>query len=145
MSAPVNPRVERPGTVTLVIVLMWIAAILEIIFGALAIVGSRNEPFREGAATSDPGLTQSALIWVGIVTIALGVLTILLAMGLAGGSNTVRVIVTVLIVLQMAADLFELSRSHDPWPNIIGIIFWLIILALLWTSRASAFFRRGAG
>lgn len=138
MSATASAR-SRPGGVTLVIILMWINAILEIIAGVLTMIASGDLQYRV-----EYDQTQTVLLWIGIVAIAFGVITIVLAMGLASGSNAARVVVTILIVLQILADAWELAaRAHGsfPWISILGILFWLIILGLLWTSRASAFFR----
>lgn len=133
-------RRARPGGVTLVIVLMWINAVLEILVGVLTMIASGDLELR-----LETGQSQSVLLWVGIVGVVLGLITVALAMGLARGSNGARAIVTILVVLQILADVWELAtRAHPsvPWFNVLAILFWLLILAFLWTSRASAFFRR---
>lgn len=130
---------SRPGSVTLVIVLMWISAIIELIAGILIVLASGNV---EHLTQYDQ--TQTVVLVAGIVGIVLGLITIALAMGLARGSNAARVMVTILVVLQILSDTWELAaRGHGgfPWLSVLGILFWLLILALLWTSRASDFFR----
>lgn len=133
-------RVNRPGGVTLIVILMWINEIFEIGFGLLIIAFSGNIDTQRTS-----GFGQSTLIAIGIVGIIIGLISILLANGLAKGSNGARVIVTILIVLQIILDAIELARqalSAASWWNVVGILIWLLVLALLWTSRASQFFKQ---
>lgn len=138
-SPMVTPGTSRPGGVTLVIVLMWINAIIEIIAGILTVLASGDV---EHLAQYDQA--QAVVLTIGIIAIVFGLITIALALGLARGGSAARVIVTVVVVLQILADTWELAvRAHGgfPWLSVLAILFWLLILALLWTSRASAFFR----
>ena len=95
MSQPM--AVQRPGTITLIVVLMWINAIIEIIGGVILILASRSNDVITGAREGDAGgavpmedLNASTLLWAGIFSILFGLITILLANGLKNGSNGVR-------------------------------------------------------
>jgi hypothetical protein len=142
--------VQRPGTITLIVVLMWINAILEIIGGVLLIIASRSKDFvtgvQEGAAPTftSSQVTASTLLWAGIISILFGIITILLATGLKNGNNGVRIFVTILIVIQILADAAEMTvwQNRSVWTGLISILIWLIVLAMLWSSRASAFFQQ---
>ena len=149
MSQATSP-VQRPGTITFIVVLMWINAILEIIGGVILIVASRNKDVlvgvQEGAApvyTADE-LNASTLLWAGIISILFGIITILLANGLKNGSNGVRIFLTILIVIQILVDAAEMTvlRNESVWTGLIAILIWLIVLGMLWSSRASAFFHQ---
>ena len=144
MTAPSTGTVSRPGTITLIVVLMWINAIIEIIGGVLLMLGATSSSFvtgfDEGAGVED--VTGGVLLTAGIIGVIFGIITILLAIGLKNGSNGVRIFVTILIVLQILVDVAELTiwQNRSIWTGLLGILIWLIILGMLWSSRASAFF-----
>ena len=144
MTAPSTGTVSRPGTITLIVVLMWINAIIEIIGGVLLMLGATSSSFvtgfDEGAGVED--VTGGVLLTAGIIGVIFGIITILLAIGLKNGSNGARIFVTILIVLQILVDVAELTiwQNRSIWTGLLGILIWLIILGMLWSSRASAFF-----
>ena len=111
MTAPSTGTVSRPGTITLIVVLMWINAIIEIIGGVLLMLGATSSSFvtgfDEGAGVED--VTGGVLLTAGIIGVIFGIITILLAIGLKNGSNGVRIFVTILIVLQILVDVAELT------------------------------------
>ena len=149
MSQAVTP-VQRPGTITFIVVLMWINAILEIIGGVLLIIASRSNDVvtsvQAGVENNIPveQISESSLLWAGIISILFGLITILLATGLKNGSNGVRIFLTILIVLQILIDAAEMTalRNESVWTGLIAILIWLIVLGMLWSSRASAFFHQ---
>ncbi len=151
MSQPM--AVQRPGTITLIVVLMWINAIIEIIGGVILILASRSNDVITGAREGDAGgavpmedLNASTLLWAGIFSILFGLITILLANGLKNGSNGVRIFLTILIVLQILVDAAEMTvlKNESVWTGLIAILIWLIVLGMLWSSRASAFFKQNS-
>lgn len=147
-SAPVS----RPGGVTLVVVFMWIAGVLEILGGAVYLWLSFNPSQIPNTLTIDQTLDavtasndlKGFLLTVGIVSIVLGVVTILLAGGLSNGSNGARIFVSILVVLQILSDAWEMTqlRGNTVYGNLLAILLWLIVLGILWSSRASAFFKQ---
>lgn len=152
-----NVPVTRPGGVTLVVVLMWIGGILEILGGLVYVWLSFNPQQVPKVLTGEAGVDlivgsvqagenpTSLLLWAGIIAIIFGVITLLLATGLKNGSNGVRIFVTILIVLQILGDAYDIAslQGNAVWVNIVAILIWLIALGLLWSSRASAFFKQG--
>lgn len=142
--------VTRPGTITFIVILMWINAILEIIGGVILIIASRSNDVvtsvQEGVANSIPieDISQTSLLWAGILSIFFGIIVILLANGLKNGSNGVRIFLTILIVLQILVDAAEMTalKNKSVWTGLIAILIWLIILGMMWSSRASAFFKQ---
>ncbi len=148
--------VSRPGGVTLVVVLMWIAGILEMIGGLVylwlsfnpsqvpsVLTGQQGLALVDASANSGNSLTSILLI-LGIFGIVLGLITVLLASALKNGSNGVRIFMTIIIVFQILADAYDMVTLHGNaiWMNLLGILVWLIALGLLWSSRASAFFHQ---
>ena len=142
--------VQRPGTITFIVVLMWINAILEIIGGILLIIASRSndvvESVQAGVENNIPveQISQTSLLWAGIISILFGLITILLANGLKNGSNGVRIFLTILIVLQILVDAAEMTalKNESVWTGLVAILIWLIVLGMLWSSRASAYFKQ---
>jgi len=138
------PRVSRPGSVTVVVVLTWISAVLEIIAGVMLLVLA-------GVAKADGATDVSfgTVLLFGIVVLLIGVITAAVASRLGKGGNGARMIITVLEVLQVAGAitaLITLARSVtlDSSPvvsqSIATIIIGVLILVLLWNQRANEFF-----
>lgn len=150
MSQPM--AVQRPGTITFIVILMWINAILEIIGGIVLIIASRSndvvtsvqEGVNAGIAVEE--ISATSLLWAGIISILFGIITILLANGLKNGSNGVRIFLTILIILQILVDAAEMTALNNKsvWTGLIAILIWLIVLGMLWSSRASAFFKQNS-
>ena len=118
----------RPAGVTLIAVIVWINGLLSIIGGIVALL------------TGGSGALAAA-----IVSIIIGILTIAVGVGLLRGSRVARVIATIFLVLSLAAAIFSIvSGIAAPNSIIVPIVsgaLALIALIMLWTSRASSFFR----
>ena len=138
------PRVSRPGSVTVVVVLTWISAVLEIIAGVMLLVLA-------GVAKADGATDVSfgTVLLFGIVVLLIGVITAAVASRLGKGGNGARMIITVLEVLQVAGAITALitlvrSVTLDSSPvvsqSIATIIIGVLILVLLWNQRANEFF-----
>lgn len=130
-------RPTRPGGVTLVAVLTWISGLLSIIGGgALIIVRDDADVQRSTGAES------STLVIVGLVSIIIGLVTIAVANGLLRGSGFARFLVTVLMLLEIVAGIYMIvklpGQGVSAWVN---IVIGVVVILLLWSGRASAFFR----
>lgn len=131
--------VTRPGSVTVVVVLTWISAILQIIVGALLLIVAAT------IGTRDIQVASGVIVAVGIFTLLVGLVTAAVASRLGKGGNGARIIVTVLEVLQILGAITTLSvyGSSGAGSGSIGTIaIAVIILALLWNNRANEFFAR---
>jgi hypothetical protein len=122
---------RRPGGVTLVSVLVIIEGILELVVGILALAGlvfAGAGPFAGFA----------------IIPIVLGILTILVGLSLLRGGQIARGITTVVLVLNLAFAIWRIVLGpHDGgfWGSVVSGAISLIGIILLWTRRASEFFR----
>ncbi|MET0813083.1 MAG: hypothetical protein ABWY03_08510 [Microbacterium sp.] len=113
---------SRPFGVTLVAIIAWITGALQIITGIIALFGGN--------------------LTLGIVAIVVGVITILVSLGLFGGSNGARIIVTIVFLLNIGGSIYLIfAHPNQVWSAIGSIILPLIGLILLYTSRANAFFK----
>jgi hypothetical protein len=116
----------RPAGVTLV-------AVLVIISGALSILGSIL------VFLASP---STLFVATGIVTLVLGIATFLVGFFLLRGSSGARIIATIVLILSIVDAIYAVFTHPDAiWSPFLSGVFALIGLLLLWTKRASAYFR----
>jgi hypothetical protein len=127
----------RPGTVTFVMVLTWLAAIVSIVGGVVLLLASDQ-------ALNDAGIAASRATTLGWVEIVWGVIAAMVAIGLGSGNNFSRLIVTILMVIRLGMSVlaaFTLNGLGVFWAIALAGVLALIGLSLLWNARASEFFR----
>lgn len=129
--------IARPGGVTLVAVLTWIVGLLDVLAGTILLFQTSV------AATVEEFGGASQLIATAIFQILVGVVIIAIAGGLLRGSPSARIVVTVFQVISIMGGVF-LAIAYPPGAigEYIGIVISLVVIFLLWTGRANAFFRR---
>ena len=127
----------RPGSVTLVGVLAYIEGVLGVIGGVL-IFFTRNSMAGSSNAGVVAGITTSA-----IVSIIVGGVILVVARGLLDGSRVARIIVTIAMIINALNGLLSLFTLQF-FSGIIEILWAVVLLALLYTARANAFFARTA-
>ncbi|MEL4320435.1 hypothetical protein WJX64_15575 [Leifsonia sp. YIM 134122] len=128
--------VSRPGGVTFIAVLAWIQGVFDIIVGILLL-------FNQGDAAIilDFG-GSAALVTSAVVYILVGIIIIVIARGLLRGSNGARVVVTAFEVVTLIGALFVTIAAPSQFIGALVTAFIaLVIILLLWTGRAAAFFR----
>ncbi|ODT98581.1 MAG: hypothetical protein ABS81_27565 [Pseudonocardia sp. SCN 72-86] len=127
----------RPGSVTVVVVLVWISAVLQILVGVLLLVVAAT------IGTAEVKVASGVIVAIGVFTLIIGLLTAAVASSLGKGGNGARVIVTILQVLQILGGVTTLSvyGTGGTGSGSFGTIaIAVIILALLWNNRANQFF-----
>lgn len=128
--------IARPGGVTLVAVLTWISGALDILGGTILLFQTSV------ASTVEQFGGSSQLIASALLAILIGAVVIVVAVGLLRGSSGARVVVTVFQVLSILSSVFlAIAYPAGAIGEYIGIVVALVVIALLWTGRASAFFR----
>ncbi|UAJ80795.1 hypothetical protein IT072_07225 [Leifsonia sp. ZF2019] len=127
----------RPGSVTFVAVLTYINGILNIIGGVVLLFTRESAP---GADTEGglAGITTSA-----IVSIVLGIVILIVARGLLGGSKVSRALVTLVMILNLVNGVLLLFTLQF-FSGVLEILWVVIVLSLLFTRRANAFFNAGS-
>ena len=120
----------RPGSVTFVAVLTYINGILDVI-GGVALLVARDQVAGGGNSAA---ITTSA-----IVSILLGVVTVVVARGLLSGSSVSRALVAIVMVIDILNGVLLLFTSQVV-TGVIQILWSILIVALLFTRRANAFF-----
>ena len=128
--------IDRPGGVTLVAVLTWISGLLDIIGGSLLLFQTSVE------ATVEQFGGPSQLIASALLTILIGVVVIVVAVGLLRGNNASRVVITIFQILSIVGSVFlAIAYPAGAIGEYFSIAVAAIVLILLWTGRASSFFR----
>jgi len=128
--------VARPGGVTLVAVLTWISGLLDIISGTLLLFQTSV------SATVEQFGGASQLIASALLTILVGVVVIVVAVGLLRGNSASRVVITIFQMISIIGSVFlAIAYPAGAIGEYFSIALAVIVLVLLWTGRASAFFR----
>ena len=128
--------VDRPGGVTLVAVLTWISGALDILGGTILLFQTSI------ASTVEQFGGASQLMASAIFSILIGAVVIVVAVGLMRGSSGARIVITIFEVLSIMSSIFlAIAYPAGAFGEYFGVAIALVIIALLWTRRASAFFR----
>lgn len=128
--------VQRPGSVSFVVFLTWVVAIMTILSGILLLVSNADTLLQAGV---NPANART----VGWVSIVIGLVIALFASALGHGSQFARIMISLLMVIRFVVGLFAIfvlwGTSHF-WGAVIATVFALLILYFLWNAKASAFF-----
>jgi hypothetical protein len=130
---------RRPAGVTLVAALTWIAAFFDVVVGTALLLLSFN-----GSMLVQIGAPAADVRVNGLASIAIGLLTGLVASGLSRGRNSSRVLVVVLMALGIASAGYGLwaIQNFTVWTGLGEIALAVIVIAILSGKRASAYFRQ---
>lgn len=127
--------VRRPGGVTLVAVLTWITGALDFLAGVVLFLQAGDPELRERFAG------QAGVTTIALTSMVLGTIAVIVAVGLWRGNSAARMIITVVQVLSIIGSLFlAIAYIGLPVGEWIGIVLSFIVLMLLWSKKASAFF-----
>jgi hypothetical protein len=119
---------KRPLGVTIVFILILISGLFAIVAG-IARLFNRGDNATVG-------------LWAAIITIAIGVVYLLVARGIANGNSLARFVVALLTLLTIASAIWVMFTAPSLWATLlIQILLGLIVLLLLYSARASMFFK----
>ena len=130
--------VVRPGSVTFVVVLIWISAVLEILAGVLLLVLAPAV-----RAAGEARLPVEALVALAVFSLVVGLITAAVAARLGQGGRGARMVVTVLEVLQLlgaVTSIMVVAHSATLSQSLGTVVVAVLVLVLLWNRQASAFF-----
>jgi len=117
---------SRPFGVSLLTVIIVISGILGIIGGIVALLDFGNSV----------GLISA------LVVLLVGLIYLLVAKGLWNGSSGARLIVAIVTVLSLLNGIWMLvTVAGQRWSGLFSIIVALIVLGILYSRRATIFFR----
>ena len=135
----------RPGSVTIVVVLTWINAILHLLFGVLLLVAA--VAFGAAATGSTRVVAPALLIVIGIVYLIIGLITAFVATRLGQGGRGSRMLLTVIEVISIVANVItwiSVGTRQQGVSSALAIAVAAVILVLLWNKAASRFFEATA-
>jgi len=129
----------RPGGVTFVVVLAYIVAIFTVINGFFVVLDADTLSLQ-----IKTGSSKDELIWAGIVTMALGVIGILLTGALARGSRVVRILFTIWIAFQIAGGLNAMIsyNGEERFTGVVPFVLGIVVLYLLFNEKAHDYFAK---
>ena len=142
---------SRPITLTIAVILQWIAAIFMIIAGVglmISGIATLNSSVRdqindvldqEGISGVSPGVISAGVLIAGLVVLGIAVIRVIVAVSLARGHNWARILITVFVVLNLLGAIGALIGGQ--WISLISIAIEVIILWLLWNSSSSAYIK----
>jgi hypothetical protein len=128
--------VQRPGSVTVVVVLTWISAILALFGAALLFVVAFTVEAPDRPASRD------FLLAAGGFLLVIGLITVWVARALSKGNNFARFLVSLVQVLNILNAIWTWIQLGGNYviSAFLSIAVAVIILALVWNRRANEFF-----
>ncbi len=139
-------------TLTIAVVLQWIAAVISIIaavgliLGAFATLNSdvrdqiNNALSSEGITEISAGAITGGVFVAGLVVAGIAVIRVIVAFSLARGHNWARILISVFAVLSLLGGIGTLFSGQ--WLTaVITIVVEVVILWLLWNSSSSAYIK----
>ncbi len=95
-----------------------------------------------GALPKSRGLARSTIVAIAAAYLVLGALTLVAALGLRLHKRSSRAFATVLMLVRIAVASisFGLIGSWYSGGSAVGIVLAVTVIALLWDSRANAYF-----
>lgn len=128
--------VHRPIGVAIVAVLAGLSGVVDVITGIL-LMFEGSDP-----AVADALGGSGGVLWASIGSILLGVVVLALSFGIWLGRWVARMIVTVLEALSLIQSLFlAVAYLGNPVGEWASVLLSAIVMILLWTRPASAYFR----
>jgi hypothetical protein len=133
---------RRPGLVTLLLILVVIEGLFSIFIGLLFVL-ARDSATVNGDLVADGATGSSVALWLGILLVVIGVVYLLIARGLANGNRFARLLVAAVTVVNIVGGLWLLVAHPGAarWSTLASILLGVIVLAILYSPKASAFFR----
>jgi len=126
---------SRPGGVTLVAVIIWIWALIDLVVGVLSVIA-----FWIPAIIIDLGWGLGVL-WNGIVSIVIGIIGFFIAGGLLRASRVARALVTIWLVLSLVGAVIALVNG-SVLAGVVSLVVGILGILLLWAGKAARFFSR---
>ncbi len=135
----------RPGSVTVVVVLTWISAILHLLLGVLLLIAG----VAIGAAATGSGrvIGTGLAVTLAIVYLIIGLVTVFVAVRLGQGGRGSRMLLTIIEVIAIITNIvtwIATNSNQQAISSVFAIAFAVVILVLLWNRTANDFFNATA-
>ena len=121
-------EVERPGGITLLVVLGWIQGLLALAAGLFLILDKNSQELQDKAEMSADQLAST-----GVAAIVFGGAVLILASMLGRGNTVVRWLFGLLVVVNVGIGIWGLFGLHgeQQLSAALSVVFGLLILWLL--------------
>ena len=124
----------RPPTVTALVALTVVAAVLELAVGSL---------FLAASDTGALGVDEDPARLAGGLLIGFAVAELVLAIALARGSNAARLVLTVVLVLRFGSAWYlVIGEGADIIHGLMSLLLVGVLMFLAWNAKATAYFER---
>lgn len=129
---------QRPATLDVALALTALTGLANLVVG-----GALLTSLLAGALPKRPGLSSTTLLTAAVTYLLLGTLTVAGAYGLFAGKARSRLFVTVVMMLRMAVATITVGVIGTWYAtgSVIGLVVAFVVVALLWDSRANAYFQ----
>lgn len=143
---------KRPGSVTIVVVLQWIAATVGVISGLDLISSALHMTdlnlateieatlVANGVVDVNGGALLQSMLVAGILTLVIAFIRVMVAVYLARGRAWARMILAIVAGLNLLGALGYLLHG-EWWRATVVVVVELVILGLLFNTKATAFIR----
>ncbi len=138
----VEQEIRRPFGVTLVALLALLIGTFDVCVGIYLLLNRNSLTFQ-----LDLGMTTSAILSTGAVYLVVGAITLMLSIGLFGGSRLSRAVIALLCVIRLALAVYVVivspSMNSRTSAAVSGLISILLLLLLFGGARTKRFFAQG--
>jgi hypothetical protein len=141
---------KRPVTLTIAVVLQWVAAVIAVIAG-FDLIAAAMEMSQAGVATQvEAALVNQGIIDVtgefvvvgvfvaGVLLIAIAFVRVMVAVYLARGRSWARIVVAILVLISLVGGVGYLFQGYLV-QGVLAIGVDLAVLWLLFNARSSAY------
>jgi hypothetical protein len=141
---------KRPVTLTIAVVLQWVAAVIAVIAG-FDLIAAALEMSQAGVATQvEASLVNQGIVDVtgefvvegvfvaGVLLLAIAFVRVMVAVYLARGRSWARIVIAILVLVSLAGGVGYLFQGFLVQAG-LAISVDLVVLWLLFNSRSSAF------
>ena len=129
---PYAPR-KRPWELVVVVVLCCIQGVVAVATGALLVLDRFLDEFSAGGVT--------AVTLAGAATVLVGLFLFTVASGIFRGDRVARIGLTVLLILDLASDVFfGWFEPDEPLLRMASAALSILILVVVWTGRSRRYF-----
>ena len=127
----------RPATIVTALALTAVSGLANIVVGVAVLT-----LLHTGALPNSPELSSRSLLTIGWAYPVLGLLTLIGAAGLWTRRPGSRTFLTTLMLIRIAAASvsFGVIGTWYSSGSVLGIVVSVVVIALLWDSRANAYF-----
>jgi hypothetical protein len=142
----------RPVSLTIAVVLQYVAAIVGIVTGVVLLLGASamtadgvTDAINEQLQSTDAPITAEVIRWgvlaAALILIMIGILRVIIARALSHGHNWARILITVFAAFMLITGVAELFQEGQFWRGVGSVLLELVILWLLWNASSSAFIK----